>query len=378
MNHAATLIFLLIPLLLAACGKQEPAAPAQPIKADLVAGKVIAETKCVNCHGLDGKGTGPDIPNLGGQKEAYLLNALKGYRSGARQHAALQQLAAELSEADIHNIAAYFASQTPAVPSLPRAPSADRVAAGKLAAGPCFTCHGEDGNGKQKGTPSLAGQHPGFLKLAMLAYKNGGRKDANMMAMVNKLDTVAIENIALYYAAQTPQARNKPEVGDAIAGEPLSGKCGGCHGRQGHSANETTPSLAGQDPLYLVKTMQHYRDGARPHAEMKTMLASVTNKELEHIAAFYAAQTPQAAAMTKPTAGLQWAERCDKCHGPNVDNPAMVAARLEGQPVAYLVKALKDYREGKRVQSAMHAMGAPLSDADIQAIAEFYSSRPGR
>jgi cytochrome c553 len=56
----------------------------------------------------------------------------------------------------------------------------------------------------------------------------------------------------------------------------------------------------------------------------------------------------------------------------------MAAPHLEGQPVGYLVKALKDYREGKRAQSAMHAMGAPLNDADIQTIAEYYASQPMR
>ncbi len=191
------------------------------------------------------------------------------------------------------------------------------------------------------------------------------------------LDAVTLENIALYFAAQTPKATAHAGGGDVAKGEPLSGKCGGCHGLQGHSADASTPSLAGQDAQYLVLTMRHYRDGQRVHAEMKAMLAGVKDEDLRHIASFYAAQAPQAARIAKPTAGQQWAERCDKCHAA-ADNPAMVTPYLEGQPVAYLVKALKDYREGKRRQSAMHAMGAPLTDADIQAIAEHYASLPPR
>lgn len=367
---------ILLSLLFAACGKAPaPAAPeATAAKADLAAGKALAESKCFSCHGLDGKGTGPDIPNLGGQKEAYLLNALNGYRTGTRQHAALQQLSSELTEADVNNIAAYYASQKQAVAAAATG-AADTVAAGKTAANACIACHGADGNSKLPGTPSLAGQHPGFLLNAMQAYKDGGRKDAIMAGQVAKLDKVTMENIAAYFAAQTPIARDKSSSGDAVAGEPLSGKCGGCHGQQGHSADEKTPSLAGQDAPYLVKTMKNYRDGSRVHAEMKAMLAGVKDPDLAHIAAFYVAQQPKLALATRPTAGQQWAERCNKCHGPNIDNPAMVTPHLEGQPVAYLVKALKDYREGKRVQSAMHAMGAPLSDADIQAIAEYYAGQ---
>ncbi|MDD4882665.1 MAG: c-type cytochrome, partial [Gallionellaceae bacterium] len=254
--------------------------------------------------------------------------------------------------------------------------AADTVIAGKAAATACIACHGADGNSKMPGTPSLAGQHPGFLLNAMQAYKDNSRKDAIMAVQLAKLDKVAMENIAAYFAAQTPVARDKPAAGSATAGEPLSGKCGGCHGQQGHSADEKTPSLAGQDAQYLVKTMKNYRDGGRAHAEMKAMLAGVKDPDLANIAAFYVAQQPKQALATQPTAGQQWAERCDKCHGATNDNPAMVAPHLAGQPVAYLVKALTDYREGKRVQSAMHAMGAPLSDADIQAIAEYYAGQP--
>ena len=373
MKHVPSLI--LLSLLVAACGKEPAPEPAAPPKVDLTAGKAVAEGKCFSCHGLDGKGTGPDIPNLGGQKEAYLLNALNGYRTGTRQHAALQQLSSELTEADVNNIAAYYAAQKPASAAAASG-AADTVAAGKAAAATCIACHGADGNSKMPGTPSLAGQHPGFLLNAMQAYKDGSRKDATMNAQVAKLDKVAMENLAAYFSVQVPVARDKATNGDAVAGEPLSGKCGGCHGKQGHSADEKTPSLAGQDAQYLVKTMKNYRDGGRAHAEMKTMLTGVKDPALANIAAFYVVQAPQQASAVKPTAGLQWAERCDKCHGATTENPAMVTPRLEGQPVAYLVKALKDYREGKRVQSAMHAMGAPLSDADIQAIAEHYAGQP--
>lgn len=378
MKHVPSLI--LASLLLTACGKEAPPAPEQAAQTDLTAGKAVAEAKCASCHGLDGKGTGPDIPNLGGQKEAYLLNALEGYRTGTRQHAALQQLSAELSEADTKNIAAYYASQKLAAPASAASAvgAADTVAAGKAAAATCIACHGADGNSKLPGTPSLAGQHPGYLLASMQAYKDGSRKDSSMAGQVANLDKVTMENLAAYFAAQTPVARPAPAKGDKVAGEPLSGKCGGCHGKEGHSADAVTPSLAGQDAQYLVKTMQNYRDGGRAHPEMKAMLAGVKDADLAHIAAFYVAQAPVAASQAKPTAGLQWAERCDKCHGPGNDNPAMVTPILDGQPVAYLAKALKDYREGKRVQSAMHAMGAPLTDADIQAIAEYYSSRAPR
>jgi cytochrome c553 len=368
---------LLIAVLVAACGREQ--APSQPPKADASAGKAVAAGKCVSCHGLDGKSNGPDIPHLGGQKQAYLQTALNDYRKGIRHHAALQQMAAELSEADLANVAAYYAAQPAIAPATPAAaPAADRLTAGKSAAAACAACHGEDGNATVKGNPSLAGQHPGYLITALQTYKDGSRKDAVMAAQVAKLDQASMENIALYYASQTPKGRDKSTSGEAATGEPLSGKCGGCHGMQGHSADAITPSLAGQDAAYLVKTMKAYRDGARKHAEMKISLTGAKDKDLEHIAAFYVAQTPQAAKLAGPTSGHAWAERCDKCHGPQTENPAMVAPRIDGQPATYLAKALKDYRDGKRPQSAMHAMGAPLSDADIQALSNYYAAQAPR
>lgn len=367
---------LLIALLVAACGKEQPAAPEQAPapKADLAAGKAIAESKCIACHGLDGKSIGADIPHLAGQKEAYLVHALDQYRQDIRRHAALQALSKELTPADEVNVAAYYASQPPIVPAAGMQPGSDPVAAGKADATVCGTCHGSDGNSKLKGTPSLAGQHPGYIVAAMQAYASGTRKDVGMGKLAAGLDQTTLENIASYFASQSPVPRDKPAAGDAAKGEPLSGKCGGCHGPQGHSADAKTPSLAGQDAGYLVKTMQAYRDGKRAHEEMKAMLAGVGDKDLEHIAAFYATQTPKAAKEALPMTGQAWAERCDKCHGPQAANPSMVVPRIDGQPAAYLIKALKDYRGDARPQSAMHLMGEPLSDADIQAIANFYSA----
>lgn len=369
MKH--THLALLLAVLLAACSKEPaPVTTTSPTAGDVAAGKLVAEQKCMSCHGLDGKATGPDIPNLAGQKLAYLQSALNGYKTGSRPHAALQQLSAELSEADAHNIAAFYASLKPVAPAGGSAP-ADM---GKLTASTCTTCHGLDGNSKINGTPSLAGQHPGFLVNAMHAYQGGARDDKIMATQVAKLDAASVEQIAMFFATQAPLANEKAVKGDAKAGEPLSGKCGGCHGKAGHSADDKTPSLAGQDPQYLVKTMKGYRDGGRKHKEMKDMLAGVKDAELEHIAAFYAVQTPQAAKFNAPITGKGWADRCDKCHGPQAENTTLVAPRIDGQPVAYLVKALKDYREGKRQQSAMHAMGQPLTDADIQMIADYYST----
>ena len=59
---------------------------------DAAAGKTIAERDCKACHGLDGKGIAPAIPNLAAQRERYLFNSLKEYKDGKRAHAALKNM----------------------------------------------------------------------------------------------------------------------------------------------------------------------------------------------------------------------------------------------------------------------------------------------
>ena len=68
---------------------------------------------CMACHGKDGKGTTPIYPNIGGQSEQYLVAALKAYKSGERNNAIMKPMAAMLSDTDIENVAAYYASQNP-------------------------------------------------------------------------------------------------------------------------------------------------------------------------------------------------------------------------------------------------------------------------
>jgi cytochrome c553 len=78
---------------------------------DPAAGKEKAAS-CAACHGADGNAQAPTFPKLAGQHADYLVHALKGYQSGARKNAIMQGLAAPLSEQDIADLAAWFASQS--------------------------------------------------------------------------------------------------------------------------------------------------------------------------------------------------------------------------------------------------------------------------
>ncbi len=81
--------------------------------ADIEAGKAKASTVCASCHGINGIGATDGFPNLAGQKTAYLVSALKAYREGSRKAPIMNNMAANLGDADMENIAAYFASLKP-------------------------------------------------------------------------------------------------------------------------------------------------------------------------------------------------------------------------------------------------------------------------
>jgi len=344
----------------------------------ILAGKIIAGNDCKGCHGLDGKGVAHDIPHLAAQVEAYLLASLHAYKEGKRTHAALKDMTAHMSDADMRNVAAYYASLPPVEDAAEKEPLLSYAEKGRAKAAACAACHGADGNSKMPGMPSLAGQQPHYLVDATQAYMDGARNMPTMTPMLKGLSRADVENIAVYYALQTPTQRKAPSFGDATAGEPLSATCGGCHGYHGVSKSAAIPSLAGQDAKYLLAATKAYRDGARKHDVMQGSVADGSDKDIENLAAYYAVQKPQIAEFEKPIATEKLAELCDRCHGPGVDNPALVVPKLRGQNRDYLVKALRAYRDDNRDNSMMHKMSLPHSDAIIEGIASFYASQPTR
>ncbi|WP_371374303.1 c-type cytochrome [Thalassotalea aquiviva] len=77
--------------------------------ADVEAGKAAAAS-CVACHGAEGVSAIPNYPNLAGQKEAYIAKQLSDFKSGARKDPVMSGMAMPLSDADVANLAAYYAS----------------------------------------------------------------------------------------------------------------------------------------------------------------------------------------------------------------------------------------------------------------------------
>jgi cytochrome c553 len=93
--------------LLSLCLASHPAMAA----GDAAAGEQKSQV-CQACHGSDGRGTNPTYPVLAGQHESYLAQSLKAYRDGSRNNAVMAGMAANLSDQDIADLAAFYANMS--------------------------------------------------------------------------------------------------------------------------------------------------------------------------------------------------------------------------------------------------------------------------
>jgi len=348
--------------------------------ADVADGKQFADSACAGCHGANGISTTTGIPDLAGQRPVYLYMALRAYQSGARINAAMNTSVKFTSDAALVKVAAYYASLDPPQPPAAAAPTfLDPVLAGKTAAAAaCAGCHGEAGVTTTPGFPSLVALTPQYLTTAMKAYRSGQRQNDTMKSMLAAIGDADIDHIALFYALQKPARAQTPAPGDQQAGKASTVGCAGCHGDQGVSSNPTTPSLAGQDGEYLVAALRAYKNGARADETMKTLAGPLDDTTMKNIAAYYAAQEPQALNVRPPSTTQEWTQKCDRCHGLNGNSTDPRIPALAAQRVEYLQTALREFQTGARSSSEMHAMSDVLSADDIKNLATYYAHQKAR
>jgi len=357
-----------------------------PTQDSIVQGRALAEASCAVCHGLNGISADKNRPNLAGQRTIYLYREMLAYQQGARSNKAMHDAVAFLDADALLKTAIYYASLPPPFDrdaAIEQAGSRkqledDPLVAVKSATAGCGSCHGATGNSAVPGMPNLTAQHPDYFVAAMKAYQVGDRTDNMMQMLTAALDDETVRNMGLYYALQEPAAKAAAAVGDPEAGRAAAEACASCHGASGNASGNDMPTLAGQDARYLVKAMQAYLNGQREHGPMRNALAAVDEQAINDMAAFYAAQEPLARRVRKPLTAAEWVVRCNRCHGADGNSSDPRYSRLAGQNEPYLVEVLKDYANGERSDSVMHAMSAPLSDGIIERLAAFYASREPR
>jgi len=174
------------------------AAPA-PQAGNAAAGKAAS---CAGCHGGNGVSTNPAWPSLAGQQSAYLVETLKAYKTGARENAMMAATAKGLSDADMQNLAGYYA--TLKIKAATTAAAGQDLAAGKARTATCVACHGANGVSPNPAWPSLAGQQKDYMVAALKAYKDGSRKNEMMSGIAKALSDADMEALAAYYSSTSP------------------------------------------------------------------------------------------------------------------------------------------------------------------------------
>jgi cytochrome c553 len=172
-------------------------------------GKARAEAAgCFACHGVDGVATADGLaadkntPNLAREPDLYLQFQLVFFRKGVRKNEVMNAMAEQLSNDDLRDVSAYFASlPAPNAPAPADAAPQDTELGGKVVAGiRCTNCHGDHLEGVDN-IPRIAGQREDYLYEALRDFKSGARTStgaASMAEVVYPLGDLEMKALAHY------------------------------------------------------------------------------------------------------------------------------------------------------------------------------------
>ena len=156
--------------------------------------------------------------------------------------------------------------------------------------------------------------------------------------------------------------------------------CKACHGEDGNSVAANVPSLAGQNPVYLVDQFMRFGDGRRDDFTMSSLARAINDEDKIRLAIYFSEQEIKPAGGGRPELMQRGKERyqlfCVECHGEDGRGAKQGYARLAGQRPEYIVKMLKEFKNqtGRRSNPWMTARANVLSETDMQAVATYLAN----
>ena len=158
-------------------------------------------------------------------------------------------------------------------------------------------------------------------------------------------------------------------------------QCGTCHGENGNSKMEKTPSLAGQPELFLTNQLILFRERLRKSEAMEPFAKGLTDTEILALAAHYSKLAPEGSpepvdrALATRGAELARTMHCGSCHLPDYAGREQMP-RLAHQRIDYTIESLSAYRAGTRygIDTSMNGVMYGASDQDIRALANFLAT----
>jgi len=197
-------------------------AQAQEIKGDAKAGEK-KNAMCIGCHGIVGyQASFPEIhkvPKISGQGEKYIVSALNAYKKGERKHASMRGIAVSLTDQDMADLAAFYASSGVVAGAEAPGKAADGSAKAMelVTKGACASCHGDSFSKPiDPSYPKIAGQYNDYLYVALKAYKTEGnaqigRGNAIMGGIAKQFSNAELKEISNYLGKLPGELKTVPE-----------------------------------------------------------------------------------------------------------------------------------------------------------------------
>jgi cbb3-type cytochrome c oxidase subunit III len=161
-----------------------------PAKPDLAKGGTISASVCAACHTADGSRGIPTNPILQGQHADYIVKQLTEFKAGKRDNAVMKPMASTLSDDDMRNVAAFYASKT-AKPGKSKNPATvalgEKIWRGGIAeksVPACAGCHGPTGAGVPSQYARLGGQHAEYVSSQLTLFRSGKRANSPQMTTI--------------------------------------------------------------------------------------------------------------------------------------------------------------------------------------------------
>lgn len=195
------------------------AAVAAHAQGDVDAGKKKAEM-CIGCHGIPGyQNSFPEIhkvPKISGQSDKYIVSALTAYKKGDRKHPTMRGIAGSLSDEDMADLGAFYASHADkAAAEAPKEPN--EIVKALLEKGACASCHGANFSKPiDPSYPKLGGQHADYLFVALKAYTVEGnamvgRSNGIMAGIAKQYKPAEMRELAKYLSTLDTELKTVPQ-----------------------------------------------------------------------------------------------------------------------------------------------------------------------
>ncbi len=183
--------------------------------------------------------------------------------------------------------------------------------------------------------------------------------------------------LAMSLTLATIGAPGLAAAADAARGAKLAYTCHGCHGIPNYKNAYpvySVPKLGGQHAAYMVVALKGYKAQDRPHATMHAQATTLSDQDMQDVAAFLSGRELKPSGQSIGTAPKA-VQTCVACHGKDGIGILPEYPNLAGQHADYLRNSLQGYKSGQRKNPIMAGMAAALTPQDIVELANYYSSQ---